>query len=424
MPQIYRLADGVEGLFIKNSRFNTTLISFNFYLPLSREHYEANALLPYVLSSCSKEYKSFRDLNMALGGLYGATITTGNAKLMDHQWTNISINVINDAYSIDGAKIVAKAAELLASLIFAPSLEGNSFRAEDVEREKIQMLDRIKGEINDKRGYARTKAVSLMFGDDPYGIPRYGYLENMKKVDGEELFAAWERLLRSAYIRVNVIGDTLPEGIFSSVSAAFSAIKRENVTGFKGFNTPELVRNINETEYMDIAQGKLVMGFSLGDVSPESNTAALSVMSDIFGGGPYSRLFLNVRERLSLCYYCACRSAKNKGYMLVDSGVESANAEKAQKEILNQLDIMKNGGFSDDEFDASVRSIKDSIKSAEDSAEVINTWYASRVFDGSVPEPADLEKLISKVTREDVINAAKRVELCTVYKLLPEEAKR
>ncbi len=421
MPNIIQLADGVEGLFIENSRFNTTLISFNFYLPLKKETYAANALLPYVLSSCSADYPDFRRLNLKLGNLYGATVTTGNAKLMDYQWTNIAISVINDSYALSGESVVCEAAKLLASLVFNPSLEGESFRECDVLREKSQMLDRINGEINDKRGYARASAISLLFGSDPYGIPRYGRYEDMGRVTGEDLFSAWNTLLRSAYIRVNVIGEKLPDGIFSAVSSAFGAIKRDNVTSFSGFGTPNFVSGIDKTECMDIAQGKLVMGFSTGKTAPECDTAALTVMADIFGGGPYSRLFTNVREKMSLCYYCACQAVKNKGFMLVDSGVESVNAERAEKEILNQLEVMKNGGFTDDEFEASIFGICDSIKSAEDSAGALNNWYAARVFDRSVGAPTELERLVKSVTRSDVINAAKAVSPCVVYKLLPEE---
>ncbi len=419
MPQITKLANGVEGLFVENSRFNTTLVSFNFYLPLKRETYSTNALLPYVLSSCSREYDNFRKLNIKLGNLYGATLSTSNSKIMDYQCLNIAISVINDEYTLNGEGVVNEAAKLLASLIFDPALEGDSFRDNDVNREKLQMLDRIKGEINDKRGFARQTAVSMLFGADAYGVSRYGEEKDMEKVTGRDLFLAWENMLRTAFIRVNVIGAKLPNGLFEAVSSAFSAIKRTSVTEFSGFNTPTLIKT-EQTDYMSVAQGKLVMGFSLGEVKAESETAAMTVMADIFGGGPYSRLFTNVRERLSLCYYCACQAVKNKGFMLVDSGIEAQNAEKAKKEILNQLDIMKKGEFTDDEFAASIIGICDSVKSAEDSLSTLNSFYTARVFDTSVSSPSELIKLIKQVTREDVIKAAENVTPLVTYLLLPE----
>lgn len=419
MPEITKLAHGVEGLFVENSRFNTTLVSFNFYLPLMHETYEENALLPYVLSSCSEEYDNFRKLNVKLGNLYGATLSTSNSKMMDYQCLNIAISVINDQYTLDGEGVVNEAAKLLASLIFNPALENESFREIDVNREKLQMLDRIKGEINDKRGFARAKAVSMLFGDDPYGVSRYGEEMKMEKVTGYDLYNAWERMLRTAFIRVNVIGAKLPNGLWNAVSSAFSAIKRDNVTEFKGFNIPAF-KTEEKTDYMSVSQGKLVMGFSLGEVKAERDTAATTVMADIFGGGPYSRLFTNVREKMSLCYYCACQAVKNKGFMLVDSGVEAENSEKAKKEILNQLEIMKKGEFTDDEFSASIIGICDSVKSLEDSLSTLNAFYTSRVFDSSVSSPSELTKLIKQVTREDVVKAANNVTPLVTYMLLPE----
>lgn len=419
MPEITKLAHGVEGLFVENSRFNTTLVSFNFYLPLNRETYEENALLPYVLSSCSEEYDNFRKLNIKLGNLYGATLSTSNSKMMDYQCLNIAISVINDEYTLDSEGVVNEAAKLLASLIFNPALENDSFRESDVTREKLQMLDRIRGEINDKRGFARAKAVSMLFGDDPYGVSRYGEEMKMEKVTGYDLYNAWERMLRTAFIRVNVIGAKLPNGLWNAVSSAFSAIKRDNVTEFKGFNTPAF-KTEEKTDYMSVSQGKLVMGFSLGEVKAERDTAATTVMADIFGGGPYSRLFTNVREKMSLCYYCACQAVKNKGFMLVDSGVEAENSEKAKKEILNQLEIMKKGEFTDDEFSASIIGICDSVKSLEDSLSTLNAFYTSRAFDSSVSSPSELTKLIKQVTREDVVKAANNVTPLVTYMLLPE----
>lgn len=425
MTEKIKLCDGVEGLFIKNTRFNTTHVSFNFYLPLVRENYAPLCLLPYVLTSCSEEYPTFRELNTALGNLYGATVSAGSAKLMDYQRINISVSVINDRFSLDGSSVVGKAASLLASLIFAPSLENGEFREQDIERERRQMLDRIAGEINEKRIYARSKAVSLLFGDDPYGLARFGTAEDMKKVNKTSLFDAWSKMLRESFVRINVIGDSeeTAKNVFSAARAAFSTIKRENITAFRGFNLPAFAEKAEQTERMDITQGKLVMAFTTGYVDCEKNTAALTVMADIFGGGPYSKLFLNVREKLSLCYYCACGIVKNKGFMLVDSGLEEHNAEKAKTEIMHQLECMQNGEITDAEIEASIRSICDSAKSVYDSEEGINAWYSARVFDSSVSSPQEFAELIKSVKKEDVCRAARRLTLNTVYMLLPQEDK-
>lgn len=421
MPQKFDLCEGVEGLYVEDSRFNTTLVSFNFYMPLKSEDYADYALLPYLLSSCGEEYPTFRELNTRLGNLYGATIIAGAYKYIDYQRISISISVLNDRFSLCGEQVVASAANLLASLIFAPSLEGERFKSADVERERAQMLDRIRGEINNKRGYARSQTLSLMFGDDPFGMPRYGKEEDMLRVSGESLFSAWSKMLREAYVQVSVVGERFPDDVFSAAASAFSAIKRENITKFRGYNLPRFADKQTVCERMDVKQGKLVMGFSLGRADCEEKMADVMVMADIFGGGPYSRLFTNVREKLSLCYYCACAAVKSKGVMLVDSGVKAENAEKAQKEILAQLEIMKKGEFGNEQFESSIRSLCDSIKSRNDCQESIFSWYATRVFDDSLKSPEDLIEAVCAVTKEDVMRAAQNVSLHTVYSLMPQE---
>ena len=168
------LGDGVQGLFIENPRFKTTLLSFHFYLPLRAETVAENALLPYVLTSCSAQYPDFSKLNYKLHSLYGATLSTCVAKVGDFQELRLSISVIDDAFSLDDTSTVGTAAELLSSLLFAPALDGEAFRAEDVEREKRQMRERIASEESDKRLYARSRLTGEMFAGEPYGLSKFG----------------------------------------------------------------------------------------------------------------------------------------------------------------------------------------------------------------------------------------------------------
>ena len=174
---------------------------------------------------------------------------------------------------------------------------------------------------------------------------------------------------------------------------------------------------------MAVKQGKLVMGFSADMWGDDDNTLPLMVMPDIFGGGPYSKLFSNVREKMSLCYYCSASTVRQKGLVTVDSGVEAENADKAKREILNQLDAVKNGEFTDFEYEASLKSIRDSLNSYNDSQVTLDTWYALKANNKNLYSPEEIGEKISAITREDIINAAKGIKLHTVYKLLPKEEK-
>ena len=421
-PQVLTLSNGVEGLFIKSTRFNTTLISCNFYLPIKRESVAENALLPFILTSCSKKYPNFSKLNYKLNKLYGANLDASAEKFGDFQLLKMKISVINDRFTLDGESLVKQAAELICGLIFEPSVENGAFLDSDVEREKRKAIEHIKGEYSEKRIYARKRLIEEMYKDEPYGVDKCGKIEEVEKITGESLYKAWENLLKTAFIRFHVVGSEVPAGLFEYITEKFSAAERENIPDCKlTLPTKPAVQVNTVTEKMNVNQGKLVMGFSSEMYGNDDSTMPLLVMGDIFGGGPYSRLFTNVREKMSLCYYCSASSTRIKGLIMVDSGVETMNAEKAEKEILNQLEIIKKGEFSDFEFESSKKSICDSFNGYNDSQNSIDAWYTLKVNNDKVYSPSDVAEMVKNVSREEVIKAANGVKLHTVYKLLPAD---
>lgn len=414
------VTNGVDGLFVKNNRFNTTLVSFNFYLPLSSEEMSVNALLPYVLTSCSDKYKTYTELNMALNMLYGAGLSTSVSKIGDAQLLKIAISVINDEYSLDGEKVIQKATELLMDLIFEPKTVDGAFCQEDVVREKRKAHEHILGEINDKRLYSRKKLISEMFEGTPYAGSIYGTTELLEKVDGKQLYKAWKNVLSNAYVRVQLIGKELPTGFFEGVAKRFSGYNRTQTNDYKASTRLQKRDDAKRViERLDVAQGKLVMGFSSDTWG--NDAYALTVATDIFGGGTYSGLFTTVREKLSLCYYCSASANKNKGYIMVDSGVEFANAKRAEEEILNQLSLVQNGKFDESVLISSKKNILNSLNSSYDSLGALDGWYCSNIFNDEIKTPEEVGEIINSLTVEEIIAAAKGIKLNTVFMLLGRE---
>jgi len=420
--KIINLAEGAEGFFIKTNRFKTTLISFNFYLPLTKETVADYALLPFILTSCSKKYPDFKELNYKLSKLYGARLDASAEKYGDWQLLKMTISVINDRYSLDGESLIIRACDMLLRLIFEPNTENGAFLENDLCREKRKAIEHIKGDFSEKRIYAKNRLIEEMYKDSPYGVPKCGTIEDVEKITGESLYNAWVKMLSSAFLRVHVVGSSVPSGFFENISERFSNLNRNNIANCKtSAPTKSIDKPQTVTERMDVKQGKLCMGFSCGMYGNDDKTLPLMIMTDIFGGGPYSRLFSNVREKMSLCYYCSASAVRQKGLITVASGVETANAEKAEKEILNQLNIVKKGEFSDFEFESSIKSICDSFNSYNDSQAALDSWYTLKINNNDIYSPADIAEKIKAITKEDVVNAAKDVNLHTVYKLLPKE---
>lgn len=421
MPQkTVALAQGVEGVFVKNARFKTTLLSFNFYLPLKKETTASFALLPFILTSCSDKYPDFSKLNYKLSKLYGAQLDASTEKYGDYQLLKMKISVINDRYSLDDESLVSRACELLLGLIFEPSVKNEAFLDADVEREKRKAIEHIKSEYSEKRIYAKTRLIEEMYKNEPYGLAKCGTVEEVSAITGSALYGAWKQMLKSAYIRVHVVGEALPAGLFEGITERFSDLKRENITDCKKSMPTVAVAKYQEIVDCDsVNQGKLCLGFSSEMYGNDDQTLPLMVMADIFGGGPYSRLFSNVREKQSLCYYCSASATRIKGLITVESGVEAQNAEKAKEEILKQLGIVKRGGFKNFEFESSIKSICDSFKTYCDSPSTLDSWYSVKVNNDVLYTPEETAEMVAKVTKEQVVAAAKGVKLHTVYKLIP-----
>ena len=420
--KITQLSNGAEGVFIQNERFNTTLVSFNFYVPLASETVAEYALLPFVMTTCSKSYPDFSALNFKLAKLYGANLSSSAEKVGDYQLLKIAISTIDDRFALDDESLCDNAVELLTELIFEPKVIDGAFCEDDVEREKRKAIEHIRGDLAQKRVYAKKRLIEEMYKGEPYGLSKCGSEEQVEAITGESLYTAWKKLLSSAFLRVNVISRSMPQGLFEKIGEKLGEITRENIADCtQSTPTPAIKTPNTVIEKMDIAQGKLCMGFSSELYGDDSQTTALTVMCDIFGGGPYSRLFTNVREKYSLCYYCSSSSVKAKGLITVDSGIEKENATKAEKEILNQLDIIKQNLFTDEEFQSSIKSITDSFKSYNDSQGLLDAWYSLKIVKDKLLSPEEAAADILKVTRNDVVYAARGVKLHTVYKLLPED---
>ncbi len=414
----FNLKNGIDGLFIENSRFNTTVVSFNFYTSLSEQTASVNSLLAYILSSCCAEYKTTKEINIALGMLYGATVSLNVSKISNLQHIKLSVSAINDEYTPNNESNIESAVNLLLKLIFEPNVSASQFSLADLQREKRKVCEVISAELNDKRTYSRKRCVKEMFAGLPNAISALGEPEIINSLSCADIFKAWQRLLSEAYLRIIVVGKNMPYNILNLVEHRFKDIKRDcrvNLKENSFLSESSEVKVVKES--MNVSQGKLVMGFS--SLLNGYDAFALSVAADIFGGGPYSKLFENVREKMSLCYYCAAQAVKLSGYVLVDSGVEVQKCETAESEILNQLSALQNGDISDFTFDASIKNITGSLKSYNDSLAALDAWYSLCPDIELIKTPEQAAEIIGNITKQQVVQAARGIKLHTVYKLMP-----
>ncbi len=415
------LAPEVTGLDVRTDKFKTKRISLTFVLPLTLKSAATASLLSRLLSRSTKEYPTPVLLQRKLLSLYGARLSSHMMKLGDAQLLNVSITVLNEKYALKNEDLSCLATDLLCNSVFSPNCENNAFIEKDVEICRRLLIESLEGLINDKRKYAISKMYGEMCCDEPFGIELGGDIETARAITKEEIYDYWENMLQTAPVLITVVGSNDPQPIYTQILSYLNN-KNRSPNPFSASFHPKKIVSVKETdETMQLTQGKLVMGFRTDISSLTQDNLALRMMCDIFGGSPYSKLFTVVREKMSLCYYCAARLQSQKGFICVDSGVDNANITATKQGILDQLQAIQNGEFDDSVIQASKMSLADGARSVTDSAESIETWYLARLFDKNQITPDEFIKNLSSITKQDIVDAAQGIVLDTVYTLRPTE---
>lgn len=411
------VCDGVNFRSIRDSRFKTVRLSIHFFRPLKRGEASVNAILPFLLTRACKKYPDYTKLNERLAELYGAEIDADVQKLGDAQVLSVSVAGLADRYALNGEQISGELSRLLCSMLFEPPFQDGMFPEDGFEQEKRQMIETLDSEFSDKRLYALRRCEEIMCAGEPYGIGRYGTREEIRDLERKSLNDAWLRLIHRSKAEILVLGDCDPEPVYRDFSAAFQNLGRTSADECPNCVRKSIDKPNDITERADVAQSKLVLGFRAGCAEPEKTVPVMKLMSALYGGTANSKLFLNVREKMSLCYYCSSLFNPVKGMLLVQSGVEPANIERAKEEILAQLEEVKKGNFTGDDLNAAKLSLCNSYHTISDSLDSLEGWYLSKTFSDPGRTPEQEAEMIAAVTREDLISAAQHIALDTVYRL-------
>ncbi|WRS28167.1 pitrilysin family protein [Oscillospiraceae bacterium MB08-C2-2] len=417
------IGTGIHFSHVIDPKFKFNRISVNFIVPLQKERASDFAVVPFILRKGFRECPDFTALNAKLCELYGASLEADVTKFGDLQLLEVSIQSIDNRFSLENEDIAGQCAELLASVVLDPKLSEEAFDPTDTQLEKEYVIDSIDALINDKRSYALAQCVQAMCKGQPNAIRRYGDRDQAEKITPQSAAAAYRDLLLESPVEILFLGSGSPTATEEIFTRRFAEIQRKPLSHTPSPIPPKAgeVRHVEET--MELSQSKLVMGFRTGGLStPESLTAA-RVFAALFGGTPFSKLFLNVREKLSLCYYCAARFDIATQILMVDSGVEKQNVEKAKAEILVQLAAMQNGEITDQELANTKLLLKNGITTTTDSLSSIEGWYLSQILRGQSDTPAEDAAQIDAVTIGQVVEIAKGVTLDTIYFLTGEESK-
>ncbi len=396
-------------------KLKTSTIGIYIHRPLKKENASKNALLPYVLKRGCKLCPDTESLEKFTQDLYGADVRCGVIKRGEDQIITFSFEAISDKYAIDREPVFKKLTGLAMSILFEPICTGGGFDASFVSQEKKNLSERIESIKNDKRSYANLRCIQEMCGDDEFSTLSYGSVNDVNKIDEKSLYEHYMSIITSSLIDIYVCGDADTESIISEIKKYISGkvFIKGGIT-HTGLLTPRGNVNYHE-EILDVKQGKLAMGFTTETEPVGDGYYALMVANSIFGAGAHSKLFNNVREKLSLAYYASSSMERSKGIIVVNAGIEFSNYQKAYDEILLQLQDVKDGRISDLEYESSVNAIINSLKSCFDDQYAMQSFYLSEEIYSSGLSLDDIIEKIKSVTMADAVAAAQSIKLDTVY---------
>ena len=406
------LNDNITLNYIPMTKLKTTTIGIYLSRELKKEEASKNALLPHILKNGSKLCKDRKNTEYYLENLYGAKMSAGISKKGNAHILCFEGETISDSFAPNGEKLTIELLRLLLSVIFAPKDE---FDSDTFETERQNAVTKIESIINDKRIYANYRCQEEMAKGDIFSVPRLGYAEDMKKLTKEELYAHYKMIVTSSPIDIYICGDTDIDAVEAEVRSflkGFEFVKAEIPKNNILSDKPE-VNYV--TERFNVTQGKISMGFLTHIPSNDDKICALVLANAIFGGGAQSKLFNNVREKLSLAYYAGSALNRAKGFLTVNAGIEIENFEKTKNEILLQLEEMKKGNISDLEIEASKNFIINSLNSYNDDQFEMISYYHSERMIGSNMGIEEYKNKILALTKEDVASAMSGVTLDTVY---------
>lgn len=411
-----KLTEGVFLSAILADKFKTCRIAIHFLMPSRREDATCAALLPLVLERSCAAWPDMTEFSKKLAGLYGASLSAEST--VQGTWRDVSISIsgIKDRFALAGESLSAEYARVLFEVAFSPFLVNGAFEEDAVRIEKEKLRQILENEINEKRLYCLRQARRRFFGDSPAGVEKNGYLEELDAVTPKMLIDFYDRMVRTAQIELMVIGAD-EQAVACQLQSQLDAVQRgcQPLPAFQAMNVLE--KPVQASEDMDTVQGKLCLLFTTGRLLDEEEYAAMRVASAIYGSLPTSRLFMNVREKQSLCYYCAAGFSAINGMLSVDSGIEHANARKAQKAILDELYRLQTELVTEKELEDAKRALEGALAGVEDSLYGIENWYLGGILRGSIQTPEQVACRIAPVTAQRVRQVFSMLHLSVVYLL-------
>ena len=413
---------GVWLNYVNTDRFKTGCFSFNLLQPLEYATAAPNALTPSVLLRGCGLCPDMQQISRHLDLLYGASCGTLVRKKGEVQTVGLYADFLEDRYA-EGEPVFQSMMQFLRSLMLDPCLEDGGFVEEYLAGEKQNLINTIDSRLNEKRAYAISRLLKHMCAGERYAVPRLGEKETLAQVEGRELYTRWQTLLASSPVELFYLGQQPEQAVLEALEPLIAGLptgERKAVPPTAVLCPDRPVQVVEET--MDVTQGKLTLGLRTEITAMDPRYPAMMLLNAVFGSGATSKLFEEIREKQSLCYYASSSMDKFKGIMVVDSGIECSNYDVAREGILQQLELCRQGSITQDELETARSYLLSALRTGKDSPGRLDDYAIGQAIAGSGRTMEDLADCLRQVTLDQVVETANTLTLDTVYFLKGVEA--
>ena len=419
----YTRAEIINGVWlthIRSDKFKTACLSITLLTQLQRESAAMNALLPLVLRRGTARYTDMEAISRRLDELYGAAIEPVVRRIGEIQCLGFFASVPEEDYLPAGADTLRGTCELMGQMLLAPNTRGGLLLPDYVDSERDKLIEMIRARLNDKLSYSVSRCIEEMCCCENFAVSRFGDEESAAAIRYQKLTKQYRNLIQTSPIEIFYCGRAEEKRVESLLRDALSTLPRGEIDYDIG--TDVRLNALEETpreytEQMNVTQAKLVIGWRLGKAMDDPNPAALRLFASLFGGSTASKLFVNVREKLSLCYFASAVADVHKGVLLAYAGTEADNVGRAKEEIFAQLASIANGEITDEELSAARADVKSALKSSLDVQGALEGFYLSAALDGADYSPEELSALVDDVTKEELVAIARGCECDMIYTL-------
>ncbi|MDD6187620.1 MAG: pitrilysin family protein [Oscillospiraceae bacterium] len=400
---------------LPNDKFKRNRITVAFVMPNERDKATMYALLPGMLERAYEDYPEMRLFSKKLSKMYSATLSVNSSVVGCNRIVRFTIQGIKNEYCLDkNEDLLKEMCKVLLGVIFRPCLVDGAFAEEWLEIEKYKLREEIEGEINDKRSYCIKNARRKFYGDSLNGVERLGYISEIDGITPKALYDCYKNMIDNAVTEIFITANN-PDTSVEMIKNHFSKDRECFASIIPVSNMPCKESAECFTEHIDTVQGKVCLLYTTKRVLTERERYKMLVASALFGGVPSSRLFKNVREKQSLCYYCRAGFNGFSQSMSVDSGVEHCNAQRTVEAVQRELENLINGPISDEEINEIKLAIKNSLNSNYDTLYGLEAWYLNESLRDTFVSPEYAIEQVEKVTVEDIKDVLSLLNLNVIY---------